>query len=399
MYIWNRVLLGVIGILSLAMLVLGARALKTHQYWREMAQRLEQELKEQQRLRRILLGVASPEEIEQARAKGEITYTLPEIEVAVHEAMLRRGPVWYGCQPRGVDPTSGAARVFLPVPNHQVQPRQVFWIFDERWTHQGGSFLGGFEVVGIGGEDNRELQLTPLFSLAPEEIGRLEQSVASRATWILYQLMPADRPLALAGLTVEELGRLFPPQAFGRPEERQRVIAEYALDGKPATVEEVRLQGLRGIVAETDELGNVVLQDGLPRPLDAGKGVFIRQLRSYESLFRWYHRQRAEWADRLAVANRTRVYLERVMADAALQQQFRQRDVDLFRQEKARGIAERDLVASYRQRLEEKLEADREEIRRILSENRSMAREIARIQVEAIRSIESRIQRMALAQP
>lgn len=399
MYIWNRVLLGVIGVLSLAMLILGARALKTHQYWRQIAQRLEQELREQQRLRRILTGVASPEEIEEARKTGQITYTLPEIEVAVHEMLLRRGPAWYACQPRGVDPGTGAVRVFMPTPNHQVQPRQVLWVFDERFLSQGGSLLGGFEVAGIGGEDNRELQLTPLFSLEPQEIRRIEQSIASRATWTLYQLLPPDQPQLFAGLTKEQLEQIFPPQAFPRAEERNRVITEFALDGKPATVEEVRLQGLRGIVAEVDERGNVVLEDGLPKPLDAGKGVFVRQLRSYESLLRWYHRQRAEWVDRLAVANRTQNYLKQVMADATLQQQFRQRDVDYFRQEKAREIAERDLVASHRQKLEEKLNTDLAEIGRIIGQNRAMAAEIARIQAEAIRAVEERIQQMALAQP
>jgi hypothetical protein len=399
MYIWNRVLLGVILLLSAVLLVLGARALKTHQYWREIALRLEQELKEQQRLRRILTGVASPEEIEEAKQKGLIPATLPEMQVAVHELLLRRGPVWYGCQPRGVDPTTGAARVVVSVPNHQIAPKTVFWVFDERLPAQGGTFLGLFEVVGVGGDEGRELQLSPVFSLSPSEINRLRQSASNQTWWSLYQLVPPDQPQMYAEFSREQLEQLFPPGAFARPEDRERIIAEYLNDHKPLTVEEAKLRGLRGVVAETDERGNIVFENGLPKPLTSGKGIFVRQLRDYESLIRWFYRQRAEWTDRLAAAQRTSNYLQRVMADAAVQHQFRQRDVDYFRQEKAREIEERDLVANSRQSLEEKLQSERAEILRLLTENRRMAAEIARAQLEAIRAVEERIGQMALAEP
>jgi hypothetical protein len=399
MYIWNRVLLGVILLLSIVMLILGARALKTHQYWRSLALRMEEEIKEQRRLRQILLGLAAPEEIEQARTKGILTLTLPELETAVHEILLRRGPAWYGCQARGVDAASGAVRVLVPVPNHQIQPQTVFWVMDERPADQGGVFLGLFSVAGIGGEENRELQLTPVFQLEPQEIERLRQSAAAGAPWSLRQMLPPDQPQIFADLTREQLEQMFPPGAFPRPEVRERILAEYLNDGKPMTVEEARLQGLRGVVAESDERGNVVYQDGLPKPLDSGKGIFLRQLRSYESLVRWYSRQRAEWTDRIAVAQRTSNYLKQVAADAAVQHQFRQQDVDHFRQEKARETAERDLVAQYRQTLEDQLANDRAEIARILAENRRMAQDIARAQFEAIRAVEKRIQQMAALEP
>jgi hypothetical protein len=399
MYIWNRVLLGAILLLSVVILVLGARALKTHQYWREIALRLEQELKEQQRLRRILTGVASPEEIEQAKQKGEIPATLPEMEVAVHEMLLRRGPVWYGCEPRGVDPATGAARVAVPVPKHQIAPKTLFWVFDERPLAQGGAFLGVFEVVGVGGEENQELQLSPVFSLGPSEMDRLRRSATGPTRWSLYQLVPPDQSQIFAELSPEELNQLFPPGLFARPEQRDRILAEYAKDHKPLTVEEAKLGGLRGVVAEMDDRGNVVMENGLPKPLASGKGIFIRQLRDYESLIRWFHRQRAEWTDRLAAAQRTSNYLQRVMADASVQQQFRQRDVDYFRQEKARETAERDLVADHRQTLEQKLESERAEIQRLLTENRRIVAEIARAQFEAIQAIEERIREMALAEP
>jgi hypothetical protein len=87
------------------------------------------------------------------------------------------------------------------------------------------------------------------------------------------------------------------------------------------------------------------------------------------------------------------------MADASVQQQFRQRDVDYFRQEKARETAERDLVADHRQTLEQKLESERAEIQRLLTENRRIVAEIARAQFEAIQAIEERIREMALAEP
>ena len=44
MSIWNKVLIGLILLASIGFFILGARALKTHQYWREQALQLEQEL-------------------------------------------------------------------------------------------------------------------------------------------------------------------------------------------------------------------------------------------------------------------------------------------------------------------------------------------------------------------
>ena len=107
MSIWNKVLLALIFLASLAMLALGARALKTHQYWRELAARHEAAIAEQQLRARLLRGTATKQEIEEARKKGELPPNLRELEIQVHSALLARGPAWYGCIPQRVDPQSG----------------------------------------------------------------------------------------------------------------------------------------------------------------------------------------------------------------------------------------------------------------------------------------------------
>ncbi len=395
MSIWNKVLLALIFLASLAMLALGARALKTHQYWRELAARHEAAIAEQQLRARLLRGTATKQEIEEARKKGELPPNLRELEIQVHSALLARGPAWYGCIPQRVDPQSGQVTLLMESPQHQLAEKTVLWVFDERPLGQGGQFLGLFTVQGIGGEENRQVQIAPAVFMEPSELQRLVQSSAGQATWAFYQWMPPDTHEAFADLTADQLTALFPAGAFPNESVRQRVIAERLTHEKRISVDEAKRQGLRGVVAAVDESGQVVFEDGLPKALDSGEGIFLRELRDYERLIHSYHQERTEMADRLVVATRTKNYLAAISADAARQQLFRQRDVDRFRAEKAEQISQRDLVADYLKRLEARLEELRAQAQELVYQNQQRAAEIARIQLEAIRAIEKRVRQVA----
>ncbi len=63
MGIWNKVLVGLIGVASLVLFYLAARTMKTHQYWRELAAKYEQRIEQLERANQALVegtGRAAP---------------------------------------------------------------------------------------------------------------------------------------------------------------------------------------------------------------------------------------------------------------------------------------------------------------------------------------------------
>ena len=55
MSIWNKILVWVIGVASVALFYMAARTLKTHQYWRELAQKYERKIEQVQEQNHVLL--------------------------------------------------------------------------------------------------------------------------------------------------------------------------------------------------------------------------------------------------------------------------------------------------------------------------------------------------------
>lgn len=388
MSIWNKVLIGLNIVAAAAMLVLGARALRTHQYWRQIAATLEEKILEQERRERQLMGNLSGEELLQAQESGEAIVGIRQLEVQLHKWLLRRGPAWYGCAPQQVDPQTGTVSVVTPFADHRIQLQSVLYVFDQRHIRQGGSYLGQFTVTGIGGQENRVLQLAPTVKLSRPALQRLQQSAQTNGTaWALYQRMPPDGHDLFVNLNDEQLKSMLPPET----------AAEFLLDGKLTTVEQVKSQGLRGKVYAVDPQGNLLLQDGRPVEVETGRGMFFRRLRDYETLFRVASVETVRLTDRLAVANRNKQYLQAVADDVARQHQFRQQEVDQLKAEKATLTAERDLVAAYRQALEKALGQYQAAITQLVESNRKAAGQIAKIQLDAIRLMDERSRQMAQA--
>ncbi len=389
MSIWNKILIGLNIVAAGAMLYLGARALRTHQYWQQVAVSLEEKIREQEKLQRQLMGELSGDELLQAQESGEPIVGIRQLEVELHKWLLRRGPAWYGCVPQQVDPRTGAVSVVTPFPDHRVQLQSVLYVFDQRDIRQGGAYLGQFTVTGIGGQENRVLQLVPTVKLSPKALQRLQRSAQTNGTaWALYRRMPPDGHNLFADFNEEQLKSILPAES----------VAEFLLDGKLTTVEDVKSQGLRGKVYAVDPQGNLLLENGQPMEVETGKGIFVRQLRDYETLFRIADVETVQMIDRLAVANRNKQYLKMVSDDVAREQQFRQQEVDHLKAEKAKLVAERDLVAAYRQALEKSLEQYRAAITQLVESNRKIAGQIAKIQLDAIRLMDQRTRQMAQAQ-
>lgn len=345
MSIWNKVLVGFIVVAALAFFALAARALKTHQYWRETAHQLEDALEAEQEIEKQLVEGTGAEEADMG---------LRQVRLAIHALLIDRGRVWRNCTPQQVQ-AGGNQSVSLSLVTDQPEPhgipvKAVLHIFEEAEVQQGGHYLGEFVVSGVG-ENN--LQLVPSMKLNDRELKRLQNS---KGPWSLYEIMPIDQRRVLADLDAERIKAMFPDAS----EE------EYLADLEAAQA-----------AAESGEEP--------PR----------RQLRDYDLLFGEYHRQRAKWSDRMAANRRDLQYLQAAIDDANKQEQFRKDEIDRLTKDLAEGTREQEAVAAHRAALEAKLAEVQKGISNLLSANEALAGEIAKIQLEATRRIDERTRSMA----
>ena len=368
MSIWNKVFIGLILVASLAFFYLAARALKTHQYWRDISRMHEDALlAEVEQEQKLIEGVDEGE---------EAAWGIRQTSLELHKVMLDRGRVWYGCKPQQVDLETGAASVMTDLPDpHQIQVHTVLWVFDERDVQDGGRYLGQFAVTNVA---ERQLQLQPSMKMGQQERNRLQQSSTKNdVTWVLYEVMPVDDHEIFVGLDDAEKEAMLPAGS----------AAEYLADGQLITTEEVETKGLQGKVVAVDENGVVVRgKDGLNEEVENGKGEYVRPLHDYEVLFREYHRQEVERGDLFAARTRDRQSVEAAVKDADRQKGFREEEIDQLKEELANRARERDAVAALRKDVQDKLKS-----------NQTMAGEIARIQLEATRRIDEQTRKAAEA--
>jgi hypothetical protein len=373
---WNKVLIGLIIVASLAFLILGARALKTHQFWREQAAQLEESL------------TAELETYEKLREQ------VRQLKLQLYEQVVDRGRVWYGCRPQANadTPKTGAVVVGVEFPDpHQITPNSVLFVFDELPIENGGRYLGQFAVAGVD-QANPSVALQPSSRMTQQELQRLAQSAARQnASWALYEIMPIDNhySLSLDELTEEELKALLPEQ----------IVDEYLLDGQLMTLEEVKQRGLAGTVYRIDANEEIVTSDGVPQEVETEneKGKYVRQLRDYEESFRQHGLERTALTDRVAATRRNVRYVEAANADAGQQLQYRQTEHDRLKDELAEVTRERALVAAHLQAVQAALDKLRAVVQETIRKNQAVAGEFARVQREAARIINERTRAMARA--
>ncbi|MHC4398215.1 MAG: hypothetical protein ACYTG0_00890 [Planctomycetota bacterium] len=439
MNVWNKIFLGLILLASAAFVYLAARALKTHEYWRDQANDLEQKLAAAEDAQLIWTeGLDSPEvaareqELQKLggpllqafqQAKQELEALGPDgasglrlASLALHKQLLTRGRVWRGCEPSSQPVTAQTGQITvktLPGIDHQIKAQAVLWMFDEALVSRGpggefkgGRYLGQFKVTSIGGQDGRVLQLQPTAQMPGEARQALDAAAKQKgARWTLCEVMPVDSHEVYTSLSDDVLQKVLPEASVG----------DYLMDGKITTVGEVKKLGLKGKVLEVDEKGSLITEkmvvrneDGIEeeievpvqREVTSGRGKFVRQLRDYEEIFRYLALQRSELINKIDTVNRHQDYIYRedeqtdeetgALADAKKQHRFRQQERDRLDAERKQFLAEKETVASLVQEVEGTLAAIQKAIDDTLQANRAMAAEIAKIQSEATRLIDER---------
>ncbi|MFC1597487.1 hypothetical protein ACFL5Q_06065 [Planctomycetota bacterium] len=381
MNIWNKVLIGLIIVASIALFILSARALKTHQHWRDQIAALEEEL---------------AAELESQVAK---VAEVRQLTVEMHKETVDRGRVWYGCQPQVQQATATTGEVVVvtdfPDPN-RIEAQTILYVFDQLFVHEGGAYLGQFTVAAIGGQNNRQLQLQPTMRMSQADLGRVQQAASRQgALWALYEIMPVDNHESLAGLGPDVLKAVLPETS----------VEEYLADGQLMTLGQMKERGLRGKVFKVDESGEVVKRteiddiqkNGLEIEVQGEdeQGKYVRQLRDYEELFRHYALQWTAGIDRLESAARNLAYVTLARDDAVQQRDFRQTQHDNLVEVRKEQFAERDLAASHLKAVTGKLTAIQAASHQKRKANQAMGGEIARIQREATRRIDQETRRMA----
>jgi uncharacterized coiled-coil protein SlyX len=337
MSIWNKVLIGLIIPVALLFTFVAMRALKTHQYWRGLVQKMDKKLDTLDSENSVL-------------ADGDSTTNtlgVRQLTLALHKLTLNRGRIWTNVTPGGYNAETGALSVKTDLPNpNGIQVGNVLYIFDEAPVQKGGRYLGAFTVTA---KADKQLQLQPGVMMTHSEVERLQQKSTGR--WVMYDVIPADDHEAFTKLDDAARKAMLPATS----------AEEYVKDGK-------------------------VQADGTK---------FARQLRDYGVLLSSYYRQRSLQFELLAAAKTDNHYLQNALADARKQEQFHNSEINTLKATLADEQRKLETVQAHLQAVEKKLAEVRSGVQELIKANRLTASRIAWIQSEATRKIDQRTQRMA----
>jgi hypothetical protein len=348
MSIWNKVLLWVIGLASLALFYMAARTLQTHRYWGDLATKFDRAIRQvQQENQRLAEGVPGGQPgIRQVRAE-------------LSDLLLDRRRAWFNCDPRvKLDRQGGTAEITLtvskPDPNGIVE-KTILYAFEEAGVQKGGRYLGEFKVTKTD-EKRKQVTVVPNSLFSADELDRLG---TSKGPWEIYQIMPRDNRDVLALLTDEQKKAMFPAETW----------QEYRKDGKPAD---------KG--------------DPKDRVVD---GKYVRLLRDYQVLLSASRGQRTLLVDQIDASTRDKKLLDDALAQAKEQEAALQQELAAARAEAKKFAAERDAVKGYRELLERELKAVEASDSDLIKANKDMAGKMAQRQLEAARRIDERTRAMA----
>lgn len=378
MSIWNKVLLGLIFISSLAFMYMGARTLQTHKTWREAVQQREKRVKElEAEIKETISGGGEQNVIAEMG--------LEQLRNEMFALQIDRGRVWNNCEPEEINAETGAVRVRTDFPDednlpgrHGIHEQTTLYVFEETdveapLNEAGGRYLGQFRVSEVA---DGLVGMEPAVRMGERELERL---AGSRGPWSLYEVLPYDSHKVIRQMDRDYLRQVLP----------ENVVDEYVFDGEPMTRERADELGLEGRIV--DEEGEEVA--------DGEEGTYVRQLRDYGVLFANFHQEETVWQDQFASAERDKQYAEAAAADAQQQLDFRRGMEAALQRELARVTRERDAIIAHEKALDQKLAEVGRSAAELAANNRSIASQIVQVQMEAQRRIDERTQRVAGGAP
>ncbi|MBN2579870.1 MAG: hypothetical protein JXB10_12855 [Pirellulales bacterium] len=346
MYLWNKILLGVIIVVAMVFFYFAARAVNIHASWLEATQKLEKEISDTQAENEKLLeggGVEAPEEI-----------GLRDARLALHRLTVDRPRAWRNCDAEvRTNPLSIQVTIGKPDPSG-IKEKMILFAFEEPGVQEQGRYLGEFVVTKAAG---KQLELAPANNLFQRDVAKLAHI---KKTWVLYEYLPKDRRDVFAKLTDEQKKAL--PEA---------TADEYLNDGRPAA-------------------------EDVPAQRKDAEGNYVRALRDYTVLLAVYRERQTDLYDQVELLKRDVKYVQTALADAQRQNRTYQRQIAELKAQKAKAEVERDFVDRYRLQLATEIEGLEKEYEKVNQQNRAMAGQLAQLQGEAARRIDQRVRAMVL---
>ncbi len=374
MSIWNKVLLGLIFVTSLVFMYMAARTLKTHETWRVAATKQEDRLEQINKEIKETLDAVSEQNV-------IVEMGIEQLRQELFAILIDRGRVWNNCEPEKIVAETGEVRVKTDFPDednlpgrHGIHEKTILHVFEEGnvdapLNEGGGRYLGEFRVTEVA---DGMVGMEPSMKMEKRELDRL---AGSQGPWSLYEILPHDSHKVLRQMDKDYLRRVLP----------ETVVNEYLFDGEPMTKAKVEELGLEGKVV--NEKGDEVA--------DGEEGIFVRDLRDYGIVFNVFHRDRTLWYDERDSADRDRQYTVDAAADAAKQVAFRTTEVADLKNELARFQRESAAVVAHEEVIKGKLAELGQSATELVANNRTIASQIAQVQMEAQRRIDERTRRVA----
>ncbi|MDR1964537.1 MAG: hypothetical protein LBQ50_12220 [Planctomycetaceae bacterium] len=227
MNIWNKVFLGLIFVLAIAVLCFSALELKIRGANQKEIESIEKKIETtKQDIEKIYEGTAPAKKISEKTIE-ELGYY--ELRVQLLDLLYERKKAWFGCKPGNLTekgkevtpkqldgdgpstPENNLKKIRLtevqltitsPVVekngNEEVIPpddlKGIVYVFDEGEEGVGGSFLGIFTVdppQPVKVQNGYQVTLQSAHELSDLEIERIRKAV--RSTWAVYTTVPLDR--------------------------------------------------------------------------------------------------------------------------------------------------------------------------------------------------------------
>ena len=287
---------------------------------------------------------------------GQFQPGIEQVRAELNKLTVDRQRVWYKCDPQvNVNRQTGAVsiKVSIDQPNPGIANKSILYVFEDVPAAQQGRFLGEFKVTAVA---DKQITLEPAFILTPADLKKLAEA---KKPWNLYDSLPHDNHEILSQLNEQDKKAMLPADS----------AEEYIEDGKPAP---------QGAPA-----GNIV------------DGKYSRPLRDYGYLFDTYRMKITELVDREQAAMRDKQMVEDTLADAKLQVQFWKKQGTVVKAILAEMVRQSDAVTTHLDNLQKKIAEAKAAITELIKNNKAMAGQIAKIQLDATRRIDERTRAMA----
>jgi len=445
MSIWNKILIGLVFVASAVFLFAAMRALKTYQYWRnltygyefflekdqEICQALEEggevivsveegkglsklkdfykryqynlnvpaDTKWEDFVKTVIKAIADTGRLDrQALAectyKMETTEGLHEARLALNRVLNQRGRVWDNLTALTLTEQTGEFSATNGQPDRQgLGVKLLVYVFDrEKQEGEKGprylGYLGEFVVAsvvdqkkaapGAGGKDEKEVlvQLKPSRELTPGELEQLkksfEQNRENKRRWVLYERMPWDTHELFARVNEADKRKLLPNET----------VEEYVHDGQRATWEDVKEWKVPGTVV--NDQGRPLL-DKEGKKIAGVRGIYRRPLRDYKALFDWYDTQRTVLYDLIATSQRNGKLAQKAQQEAEAERDACRQETVALTGDLAERVKERNAVRAHWRAVEAQAKLFAGEVARLMKANQALARQIAKLQAQALR--------------